>query len=216
MGSVRAEIKAKTRVRLVEAAIDVMRETGVHDASIQRICEQAGIAAGTFYVHFASRDALVDHVVERANASLAESMMAIASEDSPQSLRAAIERFAEVFAQYWVDHDALAPLFADHIARHPSPERLRIGAAEQVAGMVRRIIQTLPPDALRADPEFIVSTLFGAWRAFGLLVGKVDLEQRTRMTVDLARTTAAVVDAFAPTALGLDAEALRRAIRGTP
>jgi TetR/AcrR family transcriptional repressor of nem operon len=51
--------KAKTRARIVEAAGKVFRRQGYHAAGVDKVMEEAGLTAGGFYAHFASKAALL-------------------------------------------------------------------------------------------------------------------------------------------------------------
>lgn len=59
----RAERNLLTRGRLIDAAISIVGDYGYNDASVARIAERAGIAQGTFYNHFSSRQELLDLVL---------------------------------------------------------------------------------------------------------------------------------------------------------
>lgn len=59
----RAERSEQIRTALIEAAADVVGEVGYADASIARITAKAGVAQGTFYNHFESRQQLFDDLL---------------------------------------------------------------------------------------------------------------------------------------------------------
>lgn len=59
----RAERAARTRDELMAAAAQLVGEVGYRDASIQRITAACGVAAGTFYLYFPSRQALFDELL---------------------------------------------------------------------------------------------------------------------------------------------------------
>lgn len=59
----RAERAVDVRASIFAAAAEVVGEHGYGDASITRITERAGIAQGTFYLYFASRQALFDELL---------------------------------------------------------------------------------------------------------------------------------------------------------
>jgi AcrR family transcriptional regulator len=61
--AVREERAAKTREQLLMSAARVVGERGYRDASIQRITADAGMAQGTFYLYFESRQALFDELL---------------------------------------------------------------------------------------------------------------------------------------------------------
>jgi TetR/AcrR family transcriptional regulator, transcriptional repressor for nem operon len=59
----RAESKKATRIALIEAGLAEMDGQGL-DASLDSICERAGLTRGAFYVHFTDREAFIVAVME--------------------------------------------------------------------------------------------------------------------------------------------------------
>jgi AcrR family transcriptional regulator len=59
----RSEKSEVTRRRLFEAAIEIVGEYGYADSSVARITERAGVALGTFYNYFESRQDLLDQLL---------------------------------------------------------------------------------------------------------------------------------------------------------
>ncbi len=55
----------ETRDRIFEAAIVLFSEHGYLDTTVEKIVAAAGVAKGTFFVHFATKDALVTELVRR-------------------------------------------------------------------------------------------------------------------------------------------------------
>lgn len=66
----------RTRAKLLDAAEKEFGERGYHEAAISRITQRAGVAMGTFYVYFQSKEeifrALVDHMGTVTRAWIAE------------------------------------------------------------------------------------------------------------------------------------------------
>jgi AcrR family transcriptional regulator len=54
----RAEAKARTRARLLDAACEVFAEKGFAAASVDEIAERAGFTIGALYAHFDNKEAL--------------------------------------------------------------------------------------------------------------------------------------------------------------
>lgn len=52
-----------TRARIFAAAVRLFAENGYADTTVDRIARDAGVAKGTFFVHFATKDALVTELV---------------------------------------------------------------------------------------------------------------------------------------------------------
>jgi AcrR family transcriptional regulator len=59
----REERAAKTREELLASAAQAVGELGYRDTSIQRITAGAGLAQGTFYLYFESRQAIFDELL---------------------------------------------------------------------------------------------------------------------------------------------------------
>lgn len=57
--------KERTRARILEEAAKAMREHGTDGIGVAALMKLAGLTQGGFYAHFASRDDLVAHAVDR-------------------------------------------------------------------------------------------------------------------------------------------------------
>jgi AcrR family transcriptional regulator len=66
----RAENSIRNRRALLQAAAEVVAEFGYADASIARITQRAGLAQGTFYLYFASRQELFDQLLPEVGRAL--------------------------------------------------------------------------------------------------------------------------------------------------
>ena len=56
---------ARTREQLLAAGVAVAEREGLAGLSVNRVVGEAGVAKGTFYVHFADRESFVDALHER-------------------------------------------------------------------------------------------------------------------------------------------------------
>lgn len=69
----RQEKAADTRAKLYEAALRLFASDGYHATTVARIAAAAGVAKGTFFIHFATKDAVIGELVrwqvERARAA---------------------------------------------------------------------------------------------------------------------------------------------------
>ncbi|HUY64022.1 MAG TPA: TetR/AcrR family transcriptional regulator [Acidimicrobiales bacterium] len=70
----RTERGEHTRARLLEAAEHVFAERGYHQASIVKITERAGVAQGTFYLHFVSKLQVFEELVDDLNSRVRRAM----------------------------------------------------------------------------------------------------------------------------------------------
>ncbi len=72
--------RARTRARLLDAAVDVIAERGLEAASVQEMAARADVANGTFYNHFRTKEEIVSEVVLRVAAATAERLDAAMSD----------------------------------------------------------------------------------------------------------------------------------------
>ncbi len=61
--TMRQEMALKTRENIIESAKKVISEKGFKEASIQDITEKAGVAKGTFYTYFKTKEDIIKELV---------------------------------------------------------------------------------------------------------------------------------------------------------
>jgi AcrR family transcriptional regulator len=70
----RSQQREETRERLYEAAIEEIVERGFAAARIDRIVEAVGVARGTFYFHFPTKDHVLYELTDRMEVMVAEGL----------------------------------------------------------------------------------------------------------------------------------------------
>jgi AcrR family transcriptional regulator len=121
-----SRIEAPTRERLLAAARSLVEEGGYGAASVAAISERAGVAAGTLYRHFASKE---DLFVELFRTVCDREVAAIAAvaESMPASVSSVerLERVLSVFAERALRRPRLAwALIAEPVDSLVDAERL--------------------------------------------------------------------------------------------
>lgn len=91
----RAERSEQTLNALLDAAGEVVGELGYQDASVARITLQAGVAQGTFYNYFNSRQDLFDQLLPRMGQEMLEYI-----QDKVDMSASGAERERQRFAAY--------------------------------------------------------------------------------------------------------------------
>ena len=76
----RAAQRVARRAQLVEAALSVFSRQGVAATSVDDIVRAAGVAKGTFYLYFTTRDDVVNAVAERMVEGVADRIEAVATD----------------------------------------------------------------------------------------------------------------------------------------
>ncbi|HTJ67482.1 MAG TPA: helix-turn-helix domain-containing protein [Actinospica sp.] len=93
----RAAAAQETRTALLDAGSRVAEQHGLAGMSVNRVVAEAGVAKGTFYVHFADRDAFLSALHERFHEETTKATTAALAEHPPgrARLRAAITAYFE-------------------------------------------------------------------------------------------------------------------------
>ena len=126
-------VATSTRERLLVARAPAIEEGGYGGASVIAIAERAGVAAGTLYRHFASKEELFVEVF-RSVCEREERAMRAAAAQCPQAPRAgALETVLATFAAAGPAQPP-ARLGADRRTRRPARRR----RADRLPGAVRR------------------------------------------------------------------------------
>jgi AcrR family transcriptional regulator len=159
-----ARRKEKTRLELLAAAVRVLAHRGFHETKIADIADEADVGVGTFYLHFQTKDALfdalVDDTVQRLKAAVDETRPAATDPvDRMRRANAAFCRFAAdnrqvfkiAFGHAAAYHDVIRraqDLFAEEIEENivegvaagvfaPLPTAI---AAQAMVGMATQIL----------------------------------------------------------------------------
>jgi AcrR family transcriptional regulator len=120
----RSSRRAVRRQELVEAAVAVFSAKGVAAASVDDIVRSAGVAKGTFYLYFATKDDAVNAVASAMVDRVAERVLALATDptrspaDRLLAFGAGIGELIEVFhrPENRVLHDRIGDQALDRLA----------------------------------------------------------------------------------------------------
>ncbi len=93
-----ARSRAETRRRLLRAGIELFAREGLHAATTARIARAAGVATGTFYLHFRDKHELFAAVVRDALARMRARTEAAAAAAPPDPLEQMRARTRELLA----------------------------------------------------------------------------------------------------------------------
>lgn len=183
MNSAPARSRALTRERLLASAVRLFAARGLHGVTTHEIAREAGVASGTFYLHFRDKSDIWRHIVFEAIEDLVAGVQqAVAGAGSVLALRARAETivaFAEAnrdLVRILFSHDAeSSPIEADVLARLAAglETRLRLEredgsfpadldpavCARAHVGMTAHLLDWWTQDPSRASRESVVETL---------------------------------------------------------
>jgi AcrR family transcriptional regulator len=113
------------RREILEAALELFRDRGFEAATVQAIAERADVAAGTVYLYFSSKDAILLAIAEEFETGLVDrfastSEQVLAEEDESGEIvgyEEVVDRLIDVFVRYCLDNRAAAEVLARQLGR---------------------------------------------------------------------------------------------------
>jgi AcrR family transcriptional regulator len=180
-----ARSREATRQRLAEAGTELFASEGLHGVTSSRIAAAAGVATGTFYLHFKDKEALFREIVWKALRDLRERGR-VATVEAGNDPRAQVRArttelvaFAEenrslILVLFGRGHeaagvadevlDALTPGIEEGLRARISagqiPPEFHVGvAAQAIAAQSSRVIAWWVEDPSRATREEVIETL---------------------------------------------------------
>lgn len=163
--TLRQQRKAETRAELSRAAHECFAEQGFVAAQIGDIARRAGVAHGTFYVHFASKEAVLDELLAEFNRELISRLeRAWPSDADPYAIARAL---AVVCLDHWKAERGLVAAFAERAGVDGSLAGLSDGISPPVAAFLAKRLRQLAGGNL-PDAELIAHGVLGLWTRIGL------------------------------------------------
>ena len=205
--------KHATRRELLAAGRRLFGERGLYESSIEDLSRHAGIAKGTLYGYFASKEELVEAVVTAGFSELLTySQQAVHGARTHDEVVAAV---VEAHLSFFEENPDLMRVF--HQVRglpkfkRPEGVRLRGVLARHLAGVARLLALHHPaPRPRQSELLEIATLLFGA--VSGIASTRASLlvsSGRNGMRKDTVRALEALVTAFKPAAAGNPGQAAR-------
>ena len=153
-----------TRQRLLDAAEREFGEKGFHSASITSITQRAGVAQGTFYIYFRSKEDILRALVRHMGSTMRRSLTA-ATEGLPD--RVAVEKAAfRHFLSIAVEHSNLYRILLE--CQFIDPELYQEHYQRLLTGYVPRLMQAQERGEIRpGNPESLAWLLMGINYFFG-------------------------------------------------
>jgi AcrR family transcriptional regulator len=182
-----------TRRRLLDAAERVFGDLGYHDASIVKVADAAGVAAGTFYLYFDSKKAIFDELVRDLNRRVRHAMKEASSEGETR-LQAELRGFGAYF-RFTAEHPTLYRIIRQ--AEFVSPEMLRYHYDRLSAGYIEALQEASDSGEIgKLDAEVAAYALMGLGEMIGMrwiLWGDGPMPER--VTAELERLIRRILEA---------------------
>lgn len=170
---------------ILAAALELFVERGFHGTSVPSVAERAGVAAGTIYHYFASKDALVNALFKRWKMDISARIVTDFPHDKParEQFRTIWERMAD----FAIAHPAeLAFLELHHHSSYLDEESqgienrvIEFGIATVEQAQAAQALKSLPAGLLM---ELVNGAFLGVFRA--CVAGRLPLTRETLMQAE--------------------------------
>lgn len=155
----------RTRRRLLDEAETIFADVGYQEASIVRITEAAGVAQGTFYRYFESKQQIFEEVVVDLNSRVRHAMTSAAA-GAPSRLEAERRGFAAFF-QFTAEHPGLYRVIRQ--AEFVSPKALRYHYERIIAGYIPQLEAAMAAgEVAPMDPTVLAWALIAVGEMAGM------------------------------------------------
>ncbi|MFC5287876.1 TetR/AcrR family transcriptional regulator [Actinokineospora guangxiensis] len=141
-----------TRQKLFTATLRLIGTRGVVGLTVDEIAAEAGVAKGTVYYNFGSKDGLIDALLRHGVDLLAARLEGAAS----------VERLVDELLGFYAAYPTFAQLLVSELWRTPSQWRATLALLrERVTGLLRARLQEVAVLPAGVRVETAASALFG-------------------------------------------------------
>jgi AcrR family transcriptional regulator len=189
----RSRMKAERRSRLVRAASRLFAERGFRAVSMEDLAAEAGVSGPAVYRHFASKEALLAHLLIDVSEQLLDQGTQHATSESPYGAMASLIAFHTDFALR--DRDLIR--IQDHDFANLTAEDARTVSRLQRAylDVWVRVFQQIDPTQSESVARTKIQAVFGLLNSTPHSASHRDIE-----------ATRSILEELAMNALGLHAE----------
>ena len=190
--------KAQTRESLKAAALACVAKAEYADVQIADITQAAGVAKGTFYVHFATKEALFDELRAEFNTSFVAKVLTI-WQRKHAGTDDLVQAIAQQFLSSWREHKTFIRAYAQRLTVGASFDEIRDGVnPEMRAFLVQAMTKALAGEGLKLrEPELVVQGLLAMWMRVGLQATFASNRKDDAIAQTLTRMTLGAVRAAA-------------------
>lgn len=164
----RKDKKLATRNALRQAALRCFSRRGFVTTSIVDITDEAGVAKGTFYVHYEDKEALLDELLVEFNDVLATRLMRTFGDSDSRPIESSVRTIAGIYLDHWTSNAAFVRAYAERSSAGLDVAALPFGINPPVRDALVAALRARGGGAMTADPEMVVHGLLAMWLRLGL------------------------------------------------
>ena len=161
--------KEETRKKIKEAALFSFEKKGYGDTQIGDITKKAGVAQGTFYVHYSSKEELLDELLSEFNENFRSHLMDLWQKKKFKTLEGLVKKVARAFLDYWGENREFVKVYAEKAAQGLPLQNLRDGINPPVQQFLMAVFQSVAEHfKVKFSLELAAQGLLALWLRLGL------------------------------------------------
>jgi TetR/AcrR family transcriptional repressor of uid operon len=176
--------RLQTRERVLGAALAEFKRSGMNGADVNAIAAAAGVAHGTFFFHFPSKEHVLYELEHREEARMAADFERFL--EGTHSLRAALTEIAGIIKG--LEQSVGPVLFKELLALHFSPTRPHADDWTDhpvIVLLVREIERVRGDGSVHPEVDAFYTAIFFLLGVYGVLTTTDDADQRDTMLTKL-------------------------------
>lgn len=135
--------KDATRVALKNASRRCFNKGGYAQTGIGDIAKEAGVAHGTFYVHFDSKEAALDELLRDYTAALSDKLAPVVAEAGGASLEATVAAAAAIVLDDWKKQKKFIRCYAERAGAGLGADSLHSGVNPPAVALLHGALEAL-------------------------------------------------------------------------
>ena len=132
----RAQKKAVTRQVIRQAARACFERRGFAETKIGEITSAARVAHGTFYVHFSSKEELMDELLREFNLEFVELLGPLIARLDKDPLELTVQSAVELFIDHWQARAAFVESYMQRVAKGLDRRSLQSGVNQPMLSLL--------------------------------------------------------------------------------
>ncbi len=196
----RKEKKAATRRAIKRAARKCFSDAGAETVQISDISSAAGVAHGTFYVHFPSKADLLDELLADFNDEMVARLAPITVEFQTENLDELLQDVARVFLDHWLENRGFVQAYAQVLTGGTTLDALTGGINPQMQSFLSAGLQNVDGTGQHSSAEIqlAIQALLASWMRVGLQVLFAGVERDAGVRVLSWLTRGALLEMIGP------------------
>jgi AcrR family transcriptional regulator len=148
---VKVEVMKNTKNRYFKATLNAVGKTGLNGLVMGELAKSSGMAVGSWYHHFESREALISEVYQFVSGRAASAMITAMEEGSGPGSN--IRKMISALSKHWFNNPEEARMFMESEAGQIIPKKSRFYAWNQFEPILEALKSYRESENVRNLPE---------------------------------------------------------------